>query len=159
MGQLRGIEHRASVAGKIHSVISGAESLSAPKDYTRFTKVSRRSENQAYPFEKELTNSIVPLDEIRKARMGSIVEYCKRNKLGMSTNAQGRTVLSGRPFVEIQDNEWINTKNKTRGTLIEFVAAHQDKSFLQAIAHINTRALRGERSTNPTLRNGVRAQF
>lgn len=130
-------EIRASVAGKIHAVVSGAESLAGSKDYSRFTKTSRRSEKHSYPFENELTNSIVPFDEIRKARMGSIFEYCKRNKLGLSTNAQGKTVLSGRSFVEIHDNEWINTKNKTRGTLIEFVAAHQDKSFLQAIAHIN----------------------
>ena len=130
-------ELRAQVAGKIHALATGMETLSTPKDYSRFTKVARRSEPKAYPFEADIVGSMVPLDEIRKARTGSIIEYCKRNKLELTKNDKGQTVLSGRSFVLIQDNEWVNTKNKTRGTLIDFVAAHQEVSFLKAIAHIN----------------------
>lgn len=130
-------ELRASVAGKVHAVVSGSESLSAAKDYSRFTKVARGPERRSYPFEKDVVGSMVPLDEIRKARMGNIFEYCKRNKLEIAKNEKGQSVLKGRPFVVVTENEWINTKNKTRGTLIEFAAAHKEKSFLQAISHIN----------------------
>ncbi len=80
---------------------------------------------------------MVPMDELRRARMGSIFEYCKRNKLELARDDKGQTVLKGRPFVVVTDNEWTNTKNKTRGSLIDFVAAHREVSFLQAVAHIN----------------------
>jgi hypothetical protein len=37
----------------------------------------------------------------------------------------------------MSDYEWTNNKNRTRGSLIDFVAAHKNITFLQAISHIN----------------------
>jgi len=39
--------------------------------------------------------------------------------------------------VDISEYEWVNKRNKTKGSLIEFVAAHKNMSFVQAIAEIN----------------------
>jgi hypothetical protein len=128
---------RAEVAGKIHGVVSGQHPLNEKKDFTAFTKVSRGNERSSYPFETLIQHSMLPLDEIRRARTGSILEYCKRNKMELGLNGEGRTVLKRRPFVLVTDNEWVNSKNKTRGTLIEFVAAHRQTTFIKAIAEIN----------------------
>lgn len=109
----------------------------AKKDYGKYTKKSRRNKEVGYASDRELRGTVVPLEEIRKARSQSILEYCKRNKIETVLNKNGETVLQGRPFVVVSEREWTNTKNKTRGSLIEFVAAHKNLSLLQAISRIN----------------------
>jgi hypothetical protein len=89
------------------------------------------------PAEKELKSSLLPLDEIRKASQSSIIEYCKRNNIYLIANQKGQTVLKGREYVRISENEWTNGKNKTQGTLIEFASAYHHCTFIQAIAKIN----------------------
>ena len=85
----------------------------------------------------ELSQSLVPISEIRRAREHKIPEYCKRNNIALTTNDKGETVLKGRGYVAISDNEWINHRNKTRGTVIEFVAAHHRITLLGAVAKLN----------------------
>jgi len=115
---------------------SHGETLKLPKDYGAFTKV-KRGEKISYPSDELLKDSIIPIDEIRRARNSSILEYCAKNKIKLLTNDKGQTVLKGREYVIIGEKEWINGKNNTRGTLIEFVAAHHNLSFLRAISKIN----------------------
>jgi len=57
--------------------------------------------------------------------------------------------------VEVGDFEWANTRNRTKGSLIEFVAMHKDMTHLQAIAHINgsPRLLLLEQHLGETKRN------
>ena len=115
---------------------SHGESLKIPKDYGAYTKV-RRGETVRYPSDELLKNGIIPIDEMRRARSQNILEYCERNKIKTSTNDKGQTVLKGRQYVILGEKEWTNGKNNTRGTLIEFVAAHHNLTFLQAISKIN----------------------
>jgi hypothetical protein len=66
-----------------------------------------------------------------------IPTYCGRNKIDLTRNARGETVLQGREHIVIAGEECRNTRNGTRGTLIDFVAAHKNMTFLQAVAHLN----------------------
>lgn len=109
----------------------------AQKDYKIFPQNAPGMRGPVYPSDHELGNSIIPISEIRRAKNKSIIEYCNRNKIETALNEKGELILKKRPHVFIQDKEWINSKNKTRGTLIEFVAAHHDLTYLQAIAKIN----------------------
>ncbi len=107
------------------------------KDYTQYTKVSRRQSPDSSRTDRELLNKFVPATEIKRAKAQSIPEYCKCNKIGLTMNERGETVLSGKPFVVVFDNEFKNTKNGTRGSLIDLVAAHKNMTLLRAVAHIN----------------------
>ncbi|MGE0175141.1 MAG: relaxase/mobilization nuclease domain-containing protein [Oligoflexales bacterium] len=107
------------------------------KDYNRFTKTQRPGRAQVAAPQVDLTQSIVPIEEIRRARNSSIFAYCRANDIALSKQADGKMVLKGREFVEVGDFEWANTRNRTKGSLIEFVAVHKDITHLQAIAHIN----------------------
>lgn len=97
----------------------------------------RNEKGLSHASDNALKNSILPIEEIRRAREGSIFEYCKKHKIGLATNEKGQTVLKGREYVTLTENEWINGKNKTRGSLIEFAAAYHRCSFVQAISRIN----------------------
>jgi hypothetical protein len=107
------------------------------KDYGAFTKSVRGEGKYQYPSEAGIKDSIIPLGEIQRAKQVSILDYCKRNRISLSANKKGETVLKGREHAVLSDYEWVNTKNKTRGTIIEFVAAHHNTSFVKAIAKIN----------------------
>lgn len=106
------------------------------KDYSKFTYIKRRDQNK-FPHELDVNNSIIPIDEILKARRGNIFDYCKLNGIKLKKNGKGETILAGREYVTISEREWINNKNRTKGTLIEFIAAYKNKTFLQAISEIN----------------------
>jgi hypothetical protein len=107
------------------------------KDYGEYTKTRRGDPFTTHQSDRELKNSIIPFDEIQRARQGNIIEYCKRNKIDVIQNDKGERVLKKREFVALSDNHWVNKKNNTEGSLIEFVAAHHKCSFLKAIAKIN----------------------
>jgi hypothetical protein len=107
------------------------------KGYGAFTKTSRGSGKYQYPSDEALKDSVIPIGEIQRARQVSIIDYCKRNRIALTTNAKGETVLKGKEFAVVSDQEWVNTKNKTRGTIIEFVAARHNTTYLGAIAKIN----------------------
>ena len=125
------------------------------KDYSRFTKTERPGRSQKPAPQVDLSQSIVPIDEIRRARNSSIFAYCRANDIALSKHADGKTVLKGREFVEVGEFEWANTRNRTKGSLIEFVAVHKDMTHLQAIAHINgsPRLLLLEQHLGDTKRN------
>lgn len=106
------------------------------KDYGAYTKSPRTKGAPPYPHELEFKASVIPQSEIRRARQ-SILEYCRRENIATMRNDKGERVLRGRSFVVLDDFEWTNRRNNTTGTLIEFVAAHKDVSFLQAISKIN----------------------
>lgn len=106
------------------------------KDYSKFTKVPRRG-GEGLQIEFNSKNCIIPLDEISKASKGNILEFCKRNKIDSISDAKGNLALKGREYVTLKENEWHNSKNKTSGSLIQFVANYYDISFLQSIAKIN----------------------
>ena len=86
--------------------------------------------------ERELTLQIIPAGEIRKAKR-SILDYCQENNIALGLNAKGQSVLKGREHVVNHGNEATNTRNGTRATLIDFVAAHHRMTLLQAVAKIN----------------------
>ncbi len=107
------------------------------KDYAAFPTNASGVRGPVQPSDSELSNSIIPIQEIRRAKNKSIIEYCRENKIETTLNEKKELTIKKRPYVILQDKEWINSKNKTRGTIIEFVAAHHDLSYLQAISKIN----------------------
>ncbi|MCP4914930.1 MAG: relaxase/mobilization nuclease domain-containing protein [Oligoflexia bacterium] len=106
------------------------------KNYEAYTKSNRRGDRTPIPTDHDLRHSIIPISEIRKASNSDILEYCNRHKIKTITNDKGKTVLKGREHIIINDNRWTNTKNKTTGSLIEFVTAHNSTSYLRAISQI-----------------------
>ncbi len=110
---------------------------SGTKDYTKHTKRARPDRIERYAHELDVSHSIIPMVELRKARHGNIISYCRDNKIALEKTETGKHTLKGRPHVEINDYEWVNKKNRTKGSLIELVAAHKDMTFLQAVADIN----------------------
>lgn len=103
-----------------------------------YKKVPRAERKSVAYSDKELERFKFPISELRKAK-GSILEYCKRNNIALTTNAQGQTVMKGREHVRLlNDCELINTKNGVHGSLIDLVAIHKNMSFLEAVAHINS---------------------
>ena len=106
-------------------------------DYSRYTKSQRPGRGPVTAPQVDLSHSVIPIEELRRARNSSIFAYCRANDIALSKNSEGKSVLKGREFVEVEDFGWVNTRNRTKGSLIEFVAAHKDMTHLQAIAHIN----------------------
>jgi len=106
------------------------------KDYEAYTKSNRRGDRTPLPSDHYLRNSIIPISEIRKASQSDILEYCKKHKIQTETNEKGKTFLKGKEFISIDGNRWTNTKNKTTGSLIEFVSGHDQTSYLRAISKI-----------------------
>ena len=96
--------------------------------------VSSRSEGITQPRSEELLQSLIPIEEIHKAKMQSILGYCQREKIDLTRNEQGQTVLTGREYVEVSDYSWTNHKNKTRGNAIDFVAHHRQTGYLNAVS-------------------------
>ncbi len=114
----------------------GNEQKSQEKNYESYTKSNRRGDRTPLPSDDALRNSIIPISEIRKASNSDILEYCKKQNIPFQTNKNGDTVLKGREHIVINGNRWTNTKNKTKGSLIELVSLHDDVSFLGAISKI-----------------------
>ena len=106
------------------------------KDYSTFTPTSRSGRHTYRDPEFDLSESIVPISEIRRAK-GSIFEYCKKHKIELSTGKDGRSVLKGREHVVISEFLATNTRNGVSGSLIDFVRIHQNLTFLQAVSKIN----------------------
>lgn len=106
------------------------------KDYSKFTKVERDRDNSRSRSNHHY-NGLLPLEEVKKANSQSIIDYCTKNKIGFHVNKSGKTVLTGREHVIIDGTSFKNSKNNTKGTLIDFVAIHHDESYLKAIARIN----------------------
>jgi hypothetical protein len=107
------------------------------KDFGRYTEVKRRDQERWYRSDQKLEASMVPIDEIRRAK-GSILDYCKHNNIALMTNAKGETVLKGREHVVVKDFETVNRKNGVPGSLIDFVAAHHNLTLIQAAAKITS---------------------
>lgn len=116
------------------------ESASHPglrnKDYGKFTKVSRdSSRSELHPIFDERGG--VLYQEMKRASKLSIFDYCEKNKIRTAQNEKGQTVLHGREFVVLKEHEWTNTKNQTKGNIIDFVSIHDDVSYLRAVAKLN----------------------
>lgn len=109
----------------------------APWRVPQTTKIQRRDSNAAFHSDQELARLFVPAEEIRRARGNSLLAYCERNKIALTKNDKGETVLRGREFVVVSEFEFQNTKNGTRGSIIDLVAAHKNMTLLQAAAHLN----------------------
>lgn len=110
---------------------------SANKDYGHFTKRARPGRVQRFPHELDASHGVIPIEELRKARNANIPNYCRANNIALTRKDDGKTVLKGREFVEVGEFEWVNKRNRTKGSLIELVAAHKEMTFLQAVAEIN----------------------
>lgn len=74
---------------------------------------------------------------MKRAKQTSILSYCEQNKIKTKTDDKGRTVLAGREFVVLGEREWTNTKNYTKGNIIDFVSIHDNVSFLRAVSKLN----------------------
>ena len=99
--------------------------------------VSTRAEGVTTPRSEELQKSLIPIQEIQKAKAQSILRYCEKSGIKLNQNESGLNVLAGREYVEVSDHQWINHRNKTRGNIIDFVSTHKQVGYLQAIAQIN----------------------
>lgn len=106
-----------------------------PKQVTQL--LSTRAEGVTTPRGQELETSFIPIEEIQKAKMQSILKYCEKEKINLLLDDSGRTVLRGREYVEVSDYSWINHKNKTKGNIIDFVATHHQTGYLKAVSQIN----------------------
>jgi len=122
-------------AGQLLSNSGGARK-SSKKDYSQFTNVTRSENPFDYPAIRELDNSMVPVREITKARKVNVLDYAKSQGLEVIKNKKGRLVLEGRRHIIFTKDGWYNAKDKTHGSLIEFVAIHKDISYLRATAEI-----------------------
>lgn len=116
------------------------ESASYPglgnKDYSKFTKIDRRSNRTQYPSSFSDPKGLLS-GEMNKLKGLSLLDYCKENKIPLMTNAQGKTVLRGREHIVISEFEYKNTKGRTVGGLLDFVAYHDGSDFVSALAKIN----------------------
>lgn len=110
---------------------------SGVKDYAKHHVVPRREARWARASEDELRDAEVPLDEIRRAKRENIIDYCRSKRIGLEYIKDDLYQMKGRPYVEISPHEWRNTKNNTRGSIIDLVAAHKRMTFLEAVAEIN----------------------
>lgn len=95
----------------------------------------RRQSRYTHPSDRELHRSVIPIDEINRAKHSNILDYCKLNKIDV-IDKDGKKVLKGREFISIGEYEWINNKNNTHGNLIDFVALHRQVSQLKALSMI-----------------------
>ena len=101
------------------------------------TSWTRAAGDRYTPSDDKLRNCIIPIEAIRSARRANVLEFCARNKIGLSINEKGKRALDGRAYVEVEETGWTNTRNKTKGTAIELAATHGNLTYLQAIAKVN----------------------
>lgn len=99
--------------------------------------VSKRAEEITKPRPSELEQSLIPIEELNRAKTGNILRYCEKSKIKLTQDEKGATVLKGRPYVEVSDHTWINHRNKTRGNIIDFVSSHHQVGYLKAVSIIN----------------------
>jgi len=137
-------ELRKSILGEVQKtkdaksyVLSSKEQEEFKKSVEKFTSKARRKEKYMTPSEKNLGRIDFPVSEIDKAKKSSILNYAKENKIGLVTDDNGRTVLKGREHIVVQNYSWFNTKNKTTGNIIDFVAINENVSFIKAVSKIN----------------------
>ena len=116
------------------------ESTSHPglrgKDYGKFTKIDRSRSRTELPAIFDERGGVL-YQEMKRAREVSILDYCEQHKIRTKVNEKGQTVLHGKEFVVLGKSEWTNTKNRTKGTIIDFVAIHDETSYLRAVSKIN----------------------
>src|SRR5262249_40631536 len=84
----------------------------ADKDYAAYQKKARPGRVQRYAHEAALSQSVVPIEDMRRARNTSIFRYCRDNNITLEKHGDGRTTLKGREFVEVGEFEWMNTRNR-----------------------------------------------
>ncbi len=106
------------------------------KDYAAYTKSERRGNRTPVVSDHHLGGSLIPIAEIKKAQGKDIFEYCNKHNIKTELNDKGQRTLKGREHILIDGSQWKNTKNKTVGSLIEFVAFKEDISFIASISKI-----------------------
>ena len=130
---------RDKVRGQIEHFkqVGGDQAAALRKDYGKFTSVPRREDPTGAKVQRDVSASVLPIDEIARARQTNIVDYCRRKRIAISKGDDGSWRLKDREHVVLKEFQWTNTKNGTKGSLIDLVAAHKNLTFLQAIAEIN----------------------
>ncbi len=127
--------HTLGIASDLLSKSAGDNS-GGKKDYSKFTKLDRRSINSDLPAIFDERGG--PLyKELKKAKNLQILDYCKQHKIQTEITKDGKTVLKGRSFVVINGNTWTNTKNNQQGGIVQFVAIHNGTNYIQALATVN----------------------
>ena len=116
------------------------ESASYPglgkKDHGKYTKIDRNRTRNELPAIFDERGGVL-YQEMKKAREVSILDYCKEQKIQLKKNDKGQSVLNGKEFVVVEAGRWTNTRNKRQGTIIDFVAIHEEVNPLRAVAKIN----------------------
>lgn len=130
-------DRRAALSELIATYRTPPRALEGIEPPKREPLISKRAEGVTRPRADELTQSIVPIEEVQRAKMQSILGYCAREKIPLARAEDGRTTLCGREYVEVSDYTWTNHRNKTQGNAIDFVAAHREVGFLKAVSILN----------------------
>ncbi len=116
------------------------ESASYPrlgnKDYSKFTKIERKRDRTKYPSAFSDANGVLA-GEMRKMQGVSLFDYCKENKIALTTNSQGKSVLRGREHIVVEEFGYKNNIGGTVGGLLDFVAYHDGTDLVAALAKIN----------------------
>lgn len=106
------------------------------KSLENFRSLGRRHQSTFNPSEESLKRIDFPLKLINEAKEKSILSYAEDNKIKLKKNKEGETVLKGREHVKVNEHSWINTRNGTRGNVIDFVAIDKNVSYVDAIGVI-----------------------
>lgn len=106
------------------------------KDYGQFTKLDRRQPSVDLPAIFDERGGVL-YSEMKKARGLSVIDYCREHKIQTQVNKDGKTVLKGRSFIVIDGATWTNTKNDQQGGLLQFVAIHDETTYVRALSKIN----------------------
>ena len=132
-------ELRAQISGALEAgkAYQPYQAPKANKDYSAYTKTARGQHSFEEIPELKHLKTFLPLEELRKARSGNILEYCKKHDIELIDAGNGWHKLAKREHVEINENWCKNTKNNHYGNIIDFVAAHRQSTYLQAVAHLN----------------------
>ena len=132
-------ELRATLSALISEYRTPPRALADGKQVAPSTSalVSTRAERVTHPRADELAQSVIPIEEIQRAKTQNILSYCDHAAISIVKTDDGRKVLKGRDYVEVSDYTWTNHRNKTQGNAIDFVSSHRDVGFLQAVSILN----------------------
>ena len=112
----------------------GGHETFIPRDYSKFSKEDMNRYRERASSQRALSHSLIPKEAIREAQERDLNTYALLSGIRTIDEGDGVYALKGREYVKLIGNEWVNTRNKTRGGVIEFIAIHQQTNYLKALS-------------------------